>query len=78
VTVTWTVAAPEDEALKEAPARRQARIQRLLQEAAEQGATPTLGDLAAALSVSKPTVRRDLAALRRAGHPVQTRGTRGA
>jgi biotin operon repressor len=77
VTVTWTVAAPEDEALKEGAAQRQARIQRLLQEAAAQGATPTVGDLAAALAVSEPTVRRDLAALRRAGHPVQTRGSRG-
>jgi tetratricopeptide (TPR) repeat protein len=77
VTVTWTVAAPEDEALRDGPARRQARIQRLLQEAAEQGATPTVGDLAAALDVSEPTVRRDLAALRQAGHPVQTRGSRG-
>jgi len=36
-----------------------------------------VGDLAAALAVSEPTVRRDLAALRRAGHPVQTRGSRG-
>jgi tetratricopeptide (TPR) repeat protein len=77
VTVTWTVAAPEDEALEDGPARRQARIHRLLQEAAEQGATPTVGDLAAALAVSEPTVRRDLAALRHAGHPVKTRGSRG-
>jgi tetratricopeptide (TPR) repeat protein len=77
VTVTWTVAAPEDESLKDGPARRQARIRRLLKEATEQGATPTLGDLAAALAVSEPTVRRDLATLRHAGHPVQTRGSRG-
>jgi tetratricopeptide (TPR) repeat protein len=77
VTVTWTVAAPEDEALEDGPARRQAQIQRLLQEAAEQGATPTVGNLAAALDVSEPTVRRDLAALRRAGHTVKTRGSRG-
>jgi tetratricopeptide (TPR) repeat protein len=77
VTVTWTVAAPEDEARKEGAARRQARIQRLLREAADQGAAPTVGDLAAVLDVSEPTVRRDLATLRRAGHPVQTRGSRG-
>jgi DNA-binding SARP family transcriptional activator/DNA-binding transcriptional ArsR family regulator len=77
VTVTWTVAAPEDEALEEGPARRQARCRRLLQEAADQGAAPTVGDLAAALAVSEPTVRRDLAALRRAGHRVRTRGSRG-
>jgi DNA-binding transcriptional ArsR family regulator len=65
------------EGTTDGPARRQARIQRLLQEAAEQGATPTVGDLAAALAVSEPTVRRDLSALRRAGHPVKTRGSRG-
>jgi biotin operon repressor len=76
-SVTWTVAAPEDETLDEGPTRRQARLLRLLREAAAQGAAPTVGILAAALDVSEPTVRRDLAALRRAGHPVQTRGSRG-
>lgn len=75
-TITWTVAAPEDGALDEGPARRQARLHRLLGEAADQGVVPTVGDLAAALEVSEPTVRRDLAALRRAGQPVQTRGSR--
>ncbi|MEJ2210276.1 MAG: tetratricopeptide repeat protein [Anaerolineae bacterium] len=77
VTITWTVAAPEDEAMAAGPRRRQVQIRRLLREAAGQGAAPTVGDLAAALSVSEPTVRRDLAALRRAGHPAQTRGSRG-
>jgi tetratricopeptide (TPR) repeat protein len=76
VTVAWTVATPEDEAMAVGPARRQAGLLRLLQEAADQGAAPTVGDLAAALGVSEPTVRRDLATLRRAGHPVQTRGSR--
>jgi DNA-binding transcriptional ArsR family regulator len=75
VTVAWTVAAPEDELLPEGMARRQARLGRLLQEAVEQGAAPTVGDLARALGVSEPTVRRDLAALRRAGQPVRTRGS---
>jgi DeoR/GlpR family transcriptional regulator of sugar metabolism len=32
-------------------------------------------DLAAALDVSRPTIKRDLAALRGAGHAVQTRGS---
>jgi DNA-binding SARP family transcriptional activator/Tfp pilus assembly protein PilF len=77
VTVTWTVTAPEDEAIEDSPKRRQAQLRRLMQEAADQGAAPTIGDLAAVLEVSEPTVRRDLAALRRAGHPVQTRGSRG-
>jgi len=77
VAVTWTVGTPEDEALAEEPARRQARLLRLLREAADQGAAPTIGDLAGVLAVSEPTVRRDLAALRRAGHRVQTRGSRG-
>ena len=77
VTITWTVAAPEDEAIAGGPRRRRAQIRRLLREAADQNAAPTVGDLAVALAVSEPTVRRDLAALRRAGHPVQTRGRRG-
>lgn len=75
--VTWTVVAPEDEFLPAGPEWRQARLRRLLREAAEQGAAPRVGDLAAALGVSEPTVRRDLAALRRAGHPAETRGSRG-
>ena len=76
VTVAWTVATPEDETLAGGPARRRARIRRLLREAADQGAAPTIGDLASALRVSEPTVRRDLAALRRAGYPAETRGSR--
>ena len=76
VTITWTVTAPEDEAVEDGPDRRQAQMRRLLQEAADQDAAPTVSDLATALAVSEPTVRRDLAALRRAGHSVQTRGSR--
>jgi DNA-binding IclR family transcriptional regulator len=76
VAVAWTVAAPEDEAVPGGVTRRQARLVRLLQEAVDQGAAPTVGDLAKALEVSKPTMRRDLAALRQAGHQVQTRGSR--
>lgn len=76
VTFTWTVDAPEDGAVTGGTGRRQARLERLLREAADQGATPTIDDLAAALAVSPPTIRRDLAALRRAGHLVQTRGSR--
>ena len=73
VPVTWTVVAPEDEYLSASPKRRQAQLQRLLGKAADQGAAPTVRALAAALSVGEPTVRRDLATLRRAGHPAQPR-----
>ena len=76
VAVTWTVDAPEDTVAADKTSRRQARLGRLLREAAEQGAAPTVDDLAAALAVSVPTVRRDLAALRRAGRPAETRGSR--
>ncbi|MGD9405061.1 MAG: DUF1670 domain-containing protein, partial [Anaerolineae bacterium] len=76
VLVTWTIDAPEDETHAEGPDRRHARIRRLVQEATDQGAAPTIGDLATALKVSEPTIRRDLVALRCGGHPVQTRGSR--
>jgi biotin operon repressor len=74
--VTWTLSAPEDESVRGKPARRQARLRRLLQEAADQGAAPTVDDLAGALGVSRSTIKRDLAALRQAGFHVQTRGSR--
>ena len=77
VEVTWTVSAPEDDEIPGKVARRHHQLLRLLQEAADQGAAPTVDDLAAALEVSQPTIKRDLAALRRAGHDVQTRGSRG-
>lgn len=69
VQVAWTVdAGPADTALKQAQgaiALRRARLSRLLQEAQVQGATPTVAQLAEALGISKRTVQRDLAALRR-------------
>jgi tetratricopeptide (TPR) repeat protein len=76
VEITWTVTAPEDEAVLGKAARRQHRLLRLLREAKEQDATPTVDDLADALEVSRATIKRDLAALRRAGHEVRTRGSR--
>jgi tetratricopeptide (TPR) repeat protein len=73
--VTWTVAAPEDEKIPGKIARRRGRILRLLREAAEQSAAPTVADLADALETSARTIKRDLAALRTQGHDVRTRGT---
>jgi len=76
VEVAWTVEAPEDATISRKTARRQHRLLRLLREAAEQGAAPTVDHLAQALGVSRATIKRDLAALRRAGHEVHTRGSR--
>lgn len=76
VAVTWTPLLPEDEGIPDRLARRRHRLQRLLQEAAAQDAAPTVEDLAAALRVDARTVKRDLAALRAAGHTTPTRGRR--
>jgi len=78
VEVTWTVVAPEDEAIPGKKARRRHRLLCLLREAGEQGAAPRVDDLAIALRVSPKTIKRDLAALRQAGHDVRTRGTRSS
>jgi len=77
ITVTWTVAAPEDDAIGSPTARRRHRLRRLLEEAAAQDAAPTVDDLAAVLGVAPRTIKRDLAALRAAGHPTPTRGRQG-
>jgi len=78
VTLVWTVdAGEEDSALGRREGRvalRRHRILRLLAEAEAAGALPTVADLAGALDVSPRTVRADLAALRRQGHTVRTRG----
>jgi DNA-binding SARP family transcriptional activator len=76
VTVTWTQSTPEDSAIGREMDRRRQRLLRLLKQAAEQGAAPTVDDLAEALQVSPPTIKRDLAALRRVGHSAHTRGSR--
>jgi DNA-binding SARP family transcriptional activator len=69
VQVAWTVdAGPADAALRQtrgAITLRRARLSRLLQESEAQGATPTPRHLAEALGVSKRTIQRDLAAIRR-------------
>jgi biotin operon repressor len=74
VAVTWTPDAPEDAGLASKGDRRRQRLLHLLRRASEQGATPTADDLAAALEVSRATVKRDLAALRQTGRQVKTRG----
>lgn len=74
VEVRWTLTAPEDAALPDKVTCRHKRLLRLLHEAEEQGAAPTVDDLAAALDVSQATIKRDLAALRRSGHQANTRG----
>ena len=66
----------EDSAIPQNIARRHKRILRLLHQAEEQDAAPTLDDLAAALEVGKATIKRNLAALRQAGHTINTRGSR--
>jgi tetratricopeptide (TPR) repeat protein len=63
VEVTWTVAAAEDGAIRGKVARRRARLLRLLEEAAQQGASPAYEHLAQALGVSLRTVSTDIAAL---------------
>ncbi|MFH1330634.1 MAG: DUF1670 domain-containing protein, partial [Actinomycetota bacterium] len=78
VSVTWTLQVPADDQIGNPVERRRRRLLRLLAEAAAQGGAPTVDDLAPALAASVATVRRDLAALRRLGHPAVTRGTRGA
>ena len=67
VRVTWTVDAGDEDAIVEATrgplGLRRHRLARLLNEARQQGARPSHGDLADALGVSVPTIRRDLRAL---------------
>ncbi len=77
VEVAWTVHSPEDVGVRGKVARRQHRLRRLLREAAAQGGAPTVEDLAAALGVSRATIKRDLAAMRKRGESVRTRGSKG-
>ena len=76
VEVIWNVSSVEDETIPGKAARRRHRLLRLLREASEQNAAPRVTDLARALDVTPRTIKRDLAALRAAGHDVHTRGSR--
>ncbi len=76
--VCWTVdAGPADEETLAAQGRiglRRVRIQRLLDEAVEQGALATQEDLAHALQVDVRTIKRDCQALQEAGVWLPLRG----
>ena len=76
VAVTWVLDEPGDAAIARNIDRRRHRLLRLLDEAKDQGAVPTVDDLAGALDVGQATVRRDLDALRKQGYRVLTRGSR--
>lgn len=73
VEVTWTLHTAEDDSITSKVSRRHTRILRLLHEAQQQEAAPTLQDLAEALQVSKRTIKRDLAKLRQQGKTLNTR-----
>jgi biotin operon repressor len=76
--VTWTLnAGQEDRQVERQDGRvalRQVRIQRLLNEAVEQGAVASQEDLAAALQVSVRTIKRDCARMQQQGIALPTRG----
>ncbi|MGH8871224.1 MAG: DUF1670 domain-containing protein, partial [Acidimicrobiia bacterium] len=74
--VVWTLDHPEDLRVASPIERRRRRLLRLLTEASEMGAVPSIEHLAGAMGVSDSTVRRDLAVLREEGHRVDTRGHR--
>lgn len=74
--VRWTIDHPEDDQIDSPIDRRRRRLLRLLTEAEEKGAAPSIEHLADALGVSGSTIRRDLSALRELGHGVRTRGQR--
>jgi predicted ATPase/DNA-binding SARP family transcriptional activator/biotin operon repressor len=76
IEVTWTPFASEDSQVEGKAAQRHHRLLRLLHEAGEQSAAPSVADLAVALGVTSRTVKRDLAALRAVGHDARTRGSR--
>ncbi len=76
VAITLTMDHPDDlEALRQGIATlRRSKVQRLTQEAREQGALLTQEDLARLLCSSRSTIKRDVAWLRRQGLDVPTRG----
>jgi hypothetical protein len=71
--VTWTLFLPTDDLIANRAQRRRHILQRLLQEAAAQGAAATDEDLATAVAASRRTIMRDLQQLAAAGVPIPTR-----
>jgi tetratricopeptide (TPR) repeat protein len=76
VTVRWTIHHPSDHQIENAVERRREQVLRLIREAEQQGGSPTVTNLADALSASTATIRRDLSHLRKDHGPVATRGSR--
>ncbi len=78
IEVTWTIdAGKEDDEIEQrdgVAALRQARTQRLLDEALSQGAVASQEDLARVLHVSVRTIKRDCADLQAQGILLPTRG----
>jgi Trp operon repressor len=78
VEVTWTLdAGAEDDEIEQVHGitrLRQVRLQRLLDEALDQGAVASQEDLARALQVSVRTIKRDCASLQADGISLPTRG----
>lgn len=76
LNVNWIIHKPEDDQILDKTKRRQHQLERLSAQALEQGALPTVEDLAKALNASVATIKRDLAVLRAANVHLSTRGAR--
>ena len=72
-SILWTITDLEDQTISSTAKRRHHIIQRLIQEAEHQNATPTDQDLATALNVSRRTILRDMKTLNNAGITLPTR-----
>ena len=75
VAVPITLWHPSDASIDSATERRRAQLQRIMTEIEAGGAVASIKHLAAALTMSQATIKRDLAALRAAGQPITTRGS---
>jgi tetratricopeptide (TPR) repeat protein len=69
VQMLWTLIGPGDGEIRDKVERRRRCLLRLIDEAASQGVTATVSDLASVLKVDQRTIKRDLAALRASGNP---------
>ncbi len=73
LNITWTRSEPKDDMVSNKSERRKRQLERLLHEAIEQGAAPSVDDLARLLGASRATIKRDIVELRHSGNPVETR-----